>query len=170
VIGTNAMIEGIRHRANHLGGSLDPHAAFLLKRGLKTLALRVRFQNDSTQRIAEFLENHPAVVKVNYAGLESHPRHARARRLFAGYGGVLSFELEGGERRAEDFAHRVVLPAVAPSLGGVQTLLTRPATTSHAGLAREERLRLGIRDGLLRLSVGIEATDDLLEDFRQALA
>jgi cystathionine beta-lyase/cystathionine gamma-synthase len=83
---------------------------------------------------------------------------------------VLSFELEGGERRAEDFAHRVVLPAVAPSLGGVQTLLTRPATTSHAGLAREERLRLGIRDGLLRLSVGIEATDDLLEDFRQALA
>ena len=169
VIGTAATIEGIRHRANHLGGSLDPHAAFLLKRGLKTLALRVRYQNDSTQRIAEFLEKHPAVVKVNYPGLESHPRHARARRLFAGYGGVLSFELEGGERRAQEFAQRVTLPAIAPSLGGVQTLLTRPATTSHAGLPREERLRLGIRDGLLRLSVGIEATDDLLEDFRQAL-
>jgi len=106
---------------------------------------------------------------VNYPGLESHPRHARARRLFAGYGGVLSFELEGGERRAEEFAHRVRIPAVAPSLGGVQTLLTRPATTSHAGLTREERLRLGIADGLLRLSVGIEATEDLLEDFRQAL-
>jgi cystathionine beta-lyase/cystathionine gamma-synthase len=169
VIGTAAAIEQIRHRANHLGGSLDPHAAFLLKRGLKTLALRVRYQNDSTQRIAEFLEQHPAVLKVNYPGLESHPRHARARRLFAGYGGVLSFELEGGERRAEDFAHRVRIPAVAPSLGGVQTLLTRPATTSHAGLPREERLRLGINDGLLRLSVGIEATEDLLEDFRQAL-
>jgi cystathionine beta-lyase/cystathionine gamma-synthase len=170
VIGTAATIEKIRHRANHLGGSLDPHAAFLLKRGLKTLALRVRYQNDSTQRIAQFLEAHPAVVRVNYPGLESHPRHARARRLFAGYGGVLSFELEGGERRAEDFAHRVRIPAVAPSLGGVQTLLTRPATTSHAGLSREERLRLGISDGLLRLSVGIEATDDLLDDFRQALS
>jgi cystathionine beta-lyase/cystathionine gamma-synthase len=170
VIGNAASIEKIRHRANHLGGSLDPHAAFLLKRGLKTLALRVRYQNDSTQRIAQFLQAHPAVVQVNYPGLESHPRHARARRLFAGYGGVLSFELEGGERRAEDFAHRVRIPAVAPSLGGVQTLLTRPATTSHAGLIREERLRLGISDGLLRLSVGIEATDDLLDDFRQALS
>jgi cystathionine beta-lyase/cystathionine gamma-synthase len=107
---------------------------------------------------------------VNYPGLESHPRHARARRLFAGYGGVLSFELEGGERRAEEFARRVRIPAVAPSLGGVQTLLTRPATTSHAGLPREERLRLGIADGLLRLSVGIEAPEDLIEDFRQALS
>ena len=169
VIGRAETIEHIRHRANHLGGSLDPHAAFLLKRGLKTLALRVRYQNDSTQRIAEFLQAQPAVVRVNYPGLESHPRHARARRLFSGYGGVLSFELEGEERRAEDFARRVRIPAVAPSLGGVQTLLTRPATTSHAGLPREERLRLGISDGLLRLSVGIEATDDLLEDFHQAL-
>lgn len=169
VIGAAATIEQIRHRANHLGGSLDPHAAFLLKRGLKTLALRVRYQNESTQRIAQFLEKQPAVVKVNYPGLESHPRHARARRLFAGYGGVLSFELEGGERAAQDFAQRVRIPAVAPSLGGVQTLLTRPATTSHASLSREERLRLGIKDGLLRLSVGIEATEDLLEDFAHAL-
>ena len=169
VVGAAATIEQIRHKANHLGGSLDPHAAFLLKRGLKTLALRVRYQNDSTQRIAQFLEGHPAVKRVNYPGLESHPRHARARRLFAGYGGVLSFELESGERGAEEFAQRVRIPAVAPSLGGVQTLLTRPATTSHAGLSREERLRLGISDGLLRLSVGIEAPDDLLEDFRQAL-
>ena len=169
VIGAAATIEQIRHRANHLGGSLDPHAAFLLKRGLKTLALRVRYQNESTLRIAQFLEKQPAVVKVNYAGLESHPRHARARRLFAGYGGVLSFELQGGERAAQDFAQRVRIPAVAPSLGGVQTLLTRPATTSHASLSREERLRLGIKDGLLRLSVGIEATEDLLEDFAHAL-
>ena len=169
VVGAAATIERIRHKANHLGGSLDPHAAFLLKRGLKTLALRVRYQNDSAQRIAQFLEGHPAVKRVNYPGLESHPRHARARRLFAGYGGVLSFELEGGERGAEEFAHRVRIPAVAPSLGGVQTLLTRPATTSHAALSREERQSLGISDGLLRLSVGIEATEDLLEDFRQAL-
>jgi cystathionine beta-lyase/cystathionine gamma-synthase len=169
VVGAAATIERIRHKANHLGGCLDPHAAFLLKRGLKTLALRVRFQNDSTLKIAQFLEAHPAVARVNYAGLESHSRHARARRLFAGFGGVLSFELEGSAGHADEFAQRLRIPAVAPSLGGVQTLLTRPARTSHAGLTREERERLGIGDGLLRLSVGIEATEDLLEDFRQAL-
>ena len=169
VAGEAATIERIRHKANHLGGCLDPHAAFLLKRGLKTLALRVRFQNDSTLRIAQFLEAHAAVARVNYAGLESHPRYARARRLFTGFGGVLSFELKGPPSRAEEFARRVRIPVVAPSLGGVQTLLTRPATTSHAGLPREERLRLGISDALLRLSVGIEATEDLLEDIGQAL-
>src|SRR4029077_5497090 len=112
VIGNAANIESIRHRANHLGGSLDPHAAFLLKRELTTLALRVRYQNAGTQRIAQFLEAHPAVARVNYPGLESHPRHARARRLFTGYGGVLSFELEGGARRAEAFAHRVRITPV----------------------------------------------------------
>ena len=169
VAGGAELIERIRHKANHLGGSLDPHAAFLLNRGLKTLALRVRYQNESALRIAQFLEAHPAVSRVHYAGLESHPRHERARGLFAGFGGVLSFELKGPPERADELARRVQIPAIAPSLGGVHTLLTRPATTSHAGLAREDRARLGISDGLLRLSVGIEATDDLLEDFAQAL-
>jgi cystathionine beta-lyase/cystathionine gamma-synthase len=169
VAGGAEAIERIRHKANHLGGSLDPHAAFLLKRGLKTLALRVRFQNESTLKLAQFLEKHPKVARVNYAGLDSHPRHERARRLFAGFGGVLSFELDGPVSRAEEFASRVRIPTVAPSLGGVHTLLTRPATTSHAGLAREERQRVGISDGLLRLSVGIEATEDLLDDLAQAL-
>ncbi|HEV2285595.1 MAG TPA: aminotransferase class I/II-fold pyridoxal phosphate-dependent enzyme [Steroidobacteraceae bacterium] len=170
VIGRSDLIERIRHKANHLGGTLDPHAAFLLNRGLKTLVLRVRYQNDSTLRLAQFLEAHPAVTRVHYAGLASHPRHERARRLFTGFGGVLSFELQGGAARADEFASRVRIPAVAPSLGGVHTLLTRPATTSHSGLTREDRLRLGITDGLLRLSVGIESTDDLIEDFTQALA
>jgi len=169
VIGRRDLIERIRHKANHLGGSLDPHAAFLLNRGLKTLALRVRYQNDSASRIARFLEAHPGVTRVHYAGLESHPRHARAQSLFAGFGGVLSFELEGAAQRADEFAARVRIPAIAPSLGGVHTLLTRPATTSHAGLSREDRQRLGISDALLRLSVGIESTDDLIEDFTQAL-
>lgn len=169
VAGSAALIERIRHKANHLGGSLDPHAAFLLNRGLKTLALRVRYQNESALRIAQFLASHPAVARVHYAGLESHPRHERARSLFAGFGGVLSFELQGAPERADELARRVRIPAVAPSLGGVHTLLTRPATTSHAGLSREDRARLGISDGLLRLSVGIESTEDLLEDFAQAL-
>jgi Cys/Met metabolism PLP-dependent enzyme len=130
---------------------------------------RVRYQNDSALQIAQFLEAHPAVACVNYAGLESHPRHARARRLFAGFGRVLSFELKGPATRADEFASRVTIPTVAPSVGGVHTLLTRPARTSHAGLSAAERARLGISDALLRLSVGIEATEDLLEDLRQAL-
>lgn len=169
VAGRAATIERIRHKANHLGGALDAHAAFLLKRGMKTLALRVRYQNDSALRIAQFLAAHPAVARVNYAGLETHPGHARARSLFAGFGGVLSFELKGAASRADELASRLRIPIVAPSLGGVHTLLTRPATTSHAGLSRDERLSLGISDGLLRLSVGIESTEDLLEDFQQAL-
>jgi cystathionine beta-lyase/cystathionine gamma-synthase len=170
VSGSAELIERIRHKANHLGGSLDPHAAFLLNRGLKTLALRVRYQNQSALELAQYLEAHRAVERVHYAGLESHPRHERAASLFAGFGGVLSFELKGGPERADEFASRVRIPAVAPSLGGVHSLLTRPASTSHAGLSREDRARLGISDGLLRLSVGIEATEDLLEDFAQALA
>jgi cystathionine beta-lyase/cystathionine gamma-synthase len=169
VAGSAELIERIRHKANHLGGSLDPHAAFLLNRGLKTLALRVRYQNDSAVRIAQFLEGHAAVGRVHYAGLATHPRHARAKSLFAGFGGVLSFELKGPPERADEFAARVRIPAIAPSLGGVHTLLTRPATTSHAGLSREDRQRLGISDGLLRLSVGIESTEDLIEDFARAL-
>jgi cystathionine beta-lyase/cystathionine gamma-synthase len=148
---------------------MDPHAAFLLYRGLKTLALRVRQQNHSALAIAQFLAGHPAVAQVNYPGLESHPRHQRARELFTGFGGVLSFELKGSTERAERFMHGAQIPIVAPSLGGVETLLTRPAVTSHAGLSSEDRRGLGISDQLIRMSVGIEATDELIEDFSQAL-
>lgn len=167
VAGRAETIERIRHRANLLGGSLDAHAAFLFKRGLKTLALRVRYQNDSTLQIARFLEAHPRVSRVNYAGLTSHPRHERARRLFRGFGGVLSFELR--DQDADEFSPRLRIPVVAPSLGGVHSLLSRPAITSHAGLSAAQRHALGIGDGLLRLSVGIESTEDLIEDLQQAL-
>lgn len=170
VIGRAALIERITHRLNHLGGSLDPHAAYLLQRGLKTLGLRVRQQNQSALAIAKFLESHEQVVKVHYPGLESHPRHQRARELFDGFGGVLSLELKGSTTRAEKFLHSTRIPVIAPSLGGVETLLTRPATTSHAGLSPAERQRLGISDTLIRMSVGVEATDELLEDLAQALA
>lgn len=168
-IGRADLIEKITHRLNHLGGSMDPHAAFLLHRGMKTLALRVNRQNESALKIAQFLENHSAVKKVNYAGLESHPRHQRARDLFDGFGGVLSFELAGGIEAAERLIANTTLAIHAPSLGGVETLITRPATTSHSGMAREDRERLGITDSLVRVSVGIEATEDLIEDFDQAL-
>jgi len=169
VIGRADLVERVKHKLDHLGGSMDPHAAFLLHRGMKTLALRVRYQNDSTLRLAQFLESHPRVNRVNYAGLESHPQHARARDLFEGFGGVLSFAVTGDVAAAERVVQSVRLPIVAPSLGGVETLITRPATTSHAGMTPEDRARLGISDSLIRVSVGIEATDELIEDFDQAL-
>jgi len=169
VIGRSGLIDRIKHRLDHLGGSLDPHAAFLLHRGMKTLAVRVKYQNESTLKIARFLESHRAVARVNYPGLESHPRHQRARELFEGFGGVLSFELKGGVPAAERFMRHTSLPILAPSLGGVETLITRPATTSHSGMSPVDRQRLGITDSLIRLSVGIEATEEMIEDFDQAL-
>jgi cystathionine beta-lyase/cystathionine gamma-synthase len=169
VIGPTRLIDEIRRTLNHLGGSLDPHACFLLHRGVKTLGVRMRYQNESALKIAQFLEAHPEVGKVNYPGLESHPRHQRARELFDGFSGMLSFELRKGIKAAEQFLKHITIPIVAPSLGGVETLITRPATTSHSGMSREERLALGITDSLIRLSVGIEATEDLIEDFDEAL-
>jgi cystathionine beta-lyase/cystathionine gamma-synthase len=170
VIGRADQVRRVKQRLDHLGGSLDPHAAFLLHRGMKTLAVRVKFQNESTLKIARFLEHHPAVERVNYAGLESHPRHARARELFDGFGGLLSFELKGGVEEAQRFMKNTTLPISAPSLGGVETLITRPVTTSHSGMSAENRQRLGISDRLIRLSVGIEATEDIVEDFKNALS
>jgi cystathionine beta-lyase/cystathionine gamma-synthase len=169
VIGRQDLIQRIDHRLAHLGGSLNPHACFLLHRGMKTLALRVRYQNQSALQIARFLANHPAVARVNYPGLESHPRHQRACRLFDGFSGMLSFELGAGVEGARRLIRNASLPVVAPSLGGVETLITRPATTSHVAISAAERKELGISDGLIRLSVGLESTEDLIEDLDQAM-
>ena len=169
VIGRADLVKKITQKLNHLGGSLDPHACFLLHRGVKTLAVRVRYQNQSALGIARYLEDHPAVETVNYPGLESHPRHLRAGELFDGYGGMLSFELKGGLEAAERFLQRITLPISAPSLGGIETLITRPVTTSHSGMSPQDRQAMGLSDSLIRLSVGIEATEDLIEDFEQAL-
>ncbi|MEO8348942.1 MAG: aminotransferase class I/II-fold pyridoxal phosphate-dependent enzyme [Acidobacteriota bacterium] len=170
VIGSRALVERIKHKLDHLGGSLDPHAAFLLHRGMKTLAVRVRHQNASALEIATFLAGRREVARVNYPGIPSHPGHERARRLFdGGFGGMLSFDMGGGVEAARRFIDRTRLPIKAPSLGGVETLLTQPARTSHAGMSREDRVRLGIGDGLIRMSVGLEATEEIIEDFEQAL-
>ncbi|HEY3999316.1 MAG TPA: aminotransferase class I/II-fold pyridoxal phosphate-dependent enzyme [Candidatus Xenobia bacterium] len=169
VLGRSAHVQRITHRLNHLGGCLDPHACFLLHRGLKTLALRVRRQNLNAQTVAEYLSRHPGVVKVNYPGLAGHPDHERARHQLKGFGGVLSFELAGDAAVAQRFIEKTELPVKAPSLGGVETLITRPCTTSHAGMPAEERRRLGISDALIRLAVGIEDAADLVEDLGQAL-
>ena len=169
VIGRADQIEQIRLRLNHLGGMLDPHACYLLQRGIKTVALRVRQQNGSALLIARFLEQHPSVDRVNYPGLESHPAHQRACDLFDGFGGMLSFELTGALDAAERLLQRVTIPIVAVSLGGVESLIIRPAATAYANVEPEERLRLGIRDGLIRLSVGIEDTNELIGDLRLAM-
>jgi cystathionine beta-lyase/cystathionine gamma-synthase len=179
VIGSAELVDRVKRKLDHLGGSLDPHACYLLHRGMKTLALRVRHQNESALRIARFLEAHPRVARVNYPGLESNPGHRRALELFnspgrtrgtdsAGFGGMLSFEMNEGVEAAQIFMSAVKLPLLAPSLGGVETLLTRPATTSHAGMAAQDRRRVGLSDGLIRMSVGIESTEDLIQDFEQA--
>jgi cystathionine beta-lyase/cystathionine gamma-synthase len=168
-IGGAGVIEKITHKLNHLGGTLDPHAAFLLHRGIKTLALRVAHQNRSALEIARHLEAHPAIARVNYPGLESHPRHQRARELFDGFGGMMSFEVKGGTDAAEKFMRLTRIPTIAPSLGGVETLLTRPAATSHSGMSKGDREQVGVTDSLIRMSVGIEATEELIEDFDQAL-
>jgi cystathionine beta-lyase/cystathionine gamma-synthase len=170
VVGSTARVRAAKHKLDHLGGALDPHACFLLHRGIKTLALRVRHQNASALRLARRLETHPAVAHVNYPGLASHRNYARARSLFSGHGGLFSFELVGGLAAAERFFARATLPTNAPSLGGTETLMTRPALTSHASLPPDERRRLGVSDALVRLSVGLEDVEDLIEDIDRALA
>lgn len=174
VVGSAGLVERVRRTLAHLGGALDPHACFLLARGLMTLPLRVERQNASALALAQALEDHPAVARVHYPGLPSHPDHQRARALFVehsggGFGGMLSIELRGGAAAADALLDRLSIPLVAPSLGSVHTLVTRPAATSHAGLTAADRDRLGIAEGLVRISVGIEGTDDLIADFRQAL-
>ena len=168
IIGSSTLVESIARKLARLGGSLDPHACFLLHRGMKTLGVRMRYQNESAFKMAHFLENHPAVLKVHYPGLKSHSGHLRAGELLDGFGGMMSFEVKGGVKVADRILENVTLPISAPSLGGVESLITRPAATSHAGVPPEDRRAMGISDSLIRLSVGLEATEDLMEDFEQA--
>jgi cystathionine gamma-synthase/cystathionine gamma-lyase/cystathionine beta-lyase len=169
VMGGAGMIERVRETLNLFGGSLDPHAGFLLARGIKTLALRVQAHNANALALARFLEDHPAVAAVNYPGLASHPDHAHADTLLSGFGGMLSLRLRGGEQAAQALVDAVTLAYAAPSLGGVETLITRPAATSHAGMSPEDRDRLGITADLVRISSGIEGIQDLIGDFDRAL-
>jgi len=169
VMGGADMIERVRETLNLFGASLDPHAGFLLARGIKTLALRVQAHNANALALARFLGDHPAVAAVNYPGLASHPDHAHADTLLSGFGGMLSLRLHGGEQAAQALVDAVTLAYAAPSLGGVETLITRPAATSHAGMSPEDRDRLGITADLVRISTGIEGTQDLIGDFGRAL-
>lgn len=168
VISDAETIDRIRHLQLHLGAALDPHACYLLERGLKTLALRLERQCSTALSLAELLERHPEVRRVNYPGLPSDPGHAVASRLFEGYGGMLSFYATSAAT-AESFLERVRIPLHAASLGGVESLVVRPSRSSHLGMPPEDRERLGITDELVRVSVGIEDPDELGEDFEHAL-
>ena len=168
LIGSAKHVKKVRHLTLHLGGSLDAHAVFLLERGLKTLALRVPRQCENAQKLAEFLSAHPKVTAVRYPGLSSDPCHKIAKELLDGFGGMLSFNT-GSLKSAKDFLARVNIPLHAPSLGGVETLVGRPAEHSHLGMPPEQREALGVTDDLIRVSVGIEDADELIEDFAQAL-
>ncbi len=170
VAGSAERVRRIKITQDHLGGAIDAHTAFLLERGLKTLPVRIRQQHESAAAIARFLAGHPAVAAVHYPGLEHHPQHARAARLFDGFGGMLAFELAGGVDAAETFLGALTIPTVAASLGGAESLIIRPAAAVHSGLTAEERAQSGVSDGLIRFSVGLEAAHDLIADLDGALA
>lgn len=169
VVSSAALIRGLAETAADHGGMLDAHACHQLERGLKTLALRMRQHNENAGRLARFLQTHRAVARVNYPGLPGHPDHEIATRQMRGFGGMLSFELRDPSG-AEGLLGRLRLAMPALSLGGVESLVCIPARTSHRLLTPAERARAGISDGLVRLSVGIEDAEDLLEDFDRALA
>jgi cystathionine beta-lyase len=169
-LGRAPQIRAVKAAAVNLGGSLNAITCYLLERSLKTLAVRVERQNTNAMAIAEFLARHPAVRRVYYPGLESHPGHAVARKQMWGFGGMLSFELDESKTTADTFLRRLKIVTPALSLGGVETIICAPAATSHVKLSPAERAELGITDGLLRLSVGIEDADDIIADLAQALA
>jgi len=171
VVGKPTWTEGARAFAHTFGPTLGPFDAWLTLRGIRTLALRMQRHTENALRLAQYLERHRAVSRVNYPALESSPFCARARKLLpAGAGALLSFELAGGKPALESMIRRLRLVRLMPSLGNVATTISHPASTSHRGLDAAERARAGISDALLRCSVGIEHPDDLLADFEAALS
>jgi len=167
--GRRESIGKIKMMRRTLGGTLDPHAAWLVLRGMKTLALRMRATNANAQALAEFLSRHKKVKRVNYPGLKTHPQHRLARRQMSGFGGMMSFELKGSLRDAMKLTERLKVGLLATSLGGVETLVSQPAVLSHHQLTPAQRAETGIPDTLIRLSVGVEDKEDLISDFRRAL-
>ena len=170
IAGPKALVDPAWAAMRDLGGSMEAFSAFLLERGLKTLAVRVRAHNENALAVAQFLENHPKVKRVFYPGLPSHPQHELAKKMLRGFGGMVSFVVEGGDEATLKLMSSFNLIAEATSLGGIESLVSTPATTTHAGYSPQERLSMGIEPGFLRLSVGIEDKEDILEDLDQALA
>ena len=169
VCGTAPYVEEVRQKMIMWGQAPDPFAAWLLERGLKTLDVRVQRHNTNAQRVAEWCAERPEIRRVHYPGLADHPDHEIAKRMMDGFGGMMAIELAGGARAAERFLRKLKIFRHAPSLGGVDSLVSEPRFTSHAHLSSEQRAAAGIPDGFLRLSIGIEDANDLIGDIEQAL-
>ncbi len=170
ICGPEPLVSAIRDFRGVTGAVLDPHSAYLLIRGLKTLPLRVQRQNDTTLRLAQWLEEHPKVETVFYPGLSSHPEHELAKAQMSGFGGVISFRTKGDLEQVSDFIDACTVPKIGPSLGGVESLIEQPALMSFYELTTEQREAIGIYDNLVRMAVGLEDCEDLMEDLDQALA
>jgi methionine-gamma-lyase len=170
IIGRRSLFKALDNVIRNTGGTLGPFDAWLALRGIKTLPLRMKKHDENAMKVAEFLEAHKKVEKVHYPGLKSHPQHELAKRQMSGFGGMISFELKGGVQEGVKLMNSVKLCILAVSLGAVETLIEHPASMTHASISREERLRTGITDGLVRLSVGIEDAEDIIQDLEQALA
>jgi cystathionine gamma-synthase len=169
LVGPQPLIGEVREVHSMLGGVVDPGCAYLLLRGLKTLAVRMERHNENGLRVARFLSTHPAVERVFYPGLDSHPDHATAARQLRGFGGVVSFEVRGGAEGVAAFIDALRLPLIGPSLGGVESLVEQPALMSHYELDPVERQAIGVSDSLVRYALGIEDAGDLIADLAQAL-
>ncbi len=169
VMGRKELVDQIRALHKAIGGVIDPHCCYLLLRGLKTFPVRMKIHNQTAMAVAEFLEKHPLIERVYYPGLKSHPHYKIAKQQMSGYGGVVSFDIKGTLNNAKRFLDHLKLCYIAPSLGGVETLITHPATVSYYDISRKERYALGITDTLIRLAVGIENQDDIIHDIDQAL-
>ncbi len=169
-VGSGKWIDRIRQMVIYLGGSMDPDAAYLLIRGLKTLELRVGRQCETAMAVARYLARHPKVARVHYPGLPTHPDHRLARRQMRGFGAMLAFDLRGGLPAARRFCDRVRVFLLAASLGGVESLVVLPIYTSHYRMSRQELAAAGVAPGTVRVSVGLEDPKDLIEDLKQALA
>lgn len=168
VCGSERFVQELRKMRKSLGGTLDPLAAWLLLRGLKTLGLRMERHNSNGIKVATYLERHPKVKTVHYPGLETHPQHAIAKRQMTGFGGVVSFEIDGDFDTTVKFAENLKLCSLASSLGGTETLVTQPVTASHYFVSVEDRKKAGITDQLIRLALGIEDPEDIIADLEQA--
>jgi cystathionine beta-lyase/cystathionine gamma-synthase len=168
-VGSAKWMERVRHMIIYLGGSMDPGAAYLLIRGLKTLGVRVERQCENAMAVASFLEKHPKVARVHYPGLKSHADHTLAKKQMRGFGSMLAFDMKGGLPAARRFCDRVRLFLLAASLGGVESLVILPIYSSHYNMSNEELRRAGVSPGTVRVSIGLEDKEDLIEDLRQAL-
>jgi methionine-gamma-lyase len=171
VVGTKKLIVQVKALAKHLGGCADPFAAFLLDRSLKTFELRVRRQNENALALARALEKHAKVSRVIYPGLPSHPQHQLAKKqMTGGFGGMVTIEVRGGIRAAVKVCDSLKVAVNAMSLGGVETLVSIPVYSSHVNMTKKELKQHGVTPGMIRISVGVEGIDDLIADFRRALA